>query len=91
MAQLKKILVSLEEDLLEEVDEQVRKSSMNRSEFIREAMKLYLDERHKIEIREKMKTGYEQMAAINKDWAELCLDSDNKVLDAYETVLAESE
>ena len=61
MAELKKILVSLPDSLLQEVDEIVAIEKKNRSEFIREAMKLYIRERHRIEIREKMKKGYEEI------------------------------
>ena len=52
MAELKKILVSLPDSLLREVDEIVAIEKKNRSEFIREAMKLYIRERHRLEIRE---------------------------------------
>ena len=48
MAELKKILVSLPDSLLREVDEIVAMEKRNRSEFIREAMKLYIRERHRI-------------------------------------------
>ncbi|EHQ61282.1 putative CopG family transcriptional regulator [Paenibacillus dendritiformis C454] len=37
----------------------------NRSEFIRQAMKLYLQERKKRHIRESMQRGYMEMAKIN--------------------------
>ena len=57
MAELKKILVSLPDSLLREVDEIVAIEKKNRSEFIREAMKLYIRERQRLEIREKMKKG----------------------------------
>ena len=57
VAELKKILVSLPDSLLQEVDAIVPIEKKNRSEFIREAMKLYIRERHRIEIREKMKKG----------------------------------
>ena len=91
MAELKKILVSLPDTLLQEVDEIVAIEKINRSEFIREAMKLYIRERHKIEIREKMKKGYQEMARINKKIAETGIVSDNKSYEAYEALLTECE
>ncbi|MGI6113352.1 MAG: CopG family ribbon-helix-helix protein [Mahellales bacterium] len=91
MAELKKILVSLPDSLLQEVDEIVAIEKRNRSEFIREAMKLYIRERHKIEIREKMKKGYQEMARINRDIAETGINSDNKSYEAYEALLTECE
>lgn len=91
MAELKKILVSLPDSLLKEVDEIVALDKKNRSEFIREAMKLYIRERHRIEIRDKMKKGYEEMARINKELAEAGVNSDNKAYENYEALLAECE
>ena len=57
MADSRKILINLPINLLEEVDDLVKEEKQNRSEFIREAMKLYLRERKKIRIREMMKKG----------------------------------
>ncbi len=91
MAELKKILVSLPDSLLQEVDEIVAIEKKNRSEFIREAMKLYIRERHRIEIREKMKKGYEEMARINSEMTEVGLESDVRVLEEYEAILSECE
>ncbi|WZL78879.1 ribbon-helix-helix protein, CopG family [Eubacteriales bacterium mix99] len=91
MAELKKILVSLPDSLLQEVDEIVAIEKKNRSEFIREAMKLYIRERHRIEIREKMKKGYEEMARINSEMTEVGLESDVRALEEYEAILSECE
>ena len=91
MAELKKILVSLPDSLLREVAEIVAIEQTNRSEFIREAMKLYIRERHKIEIREKMRKGYEEMAMINIEWTEVGVKTDNYTLEVYESILSECE
>ncbi|HHW70356.1 MAG TPA: ribbon-helix-helix protein, CopG family [Clostridiales bacterium] len=91
MAELKKILVSLPDSLLREVDEIVAMEQTNRSEFIREAMKLYIRERHRIEIREKMRRGYEEMARINIEWTEIGVKTDNYTLEVYESILSECE
>ena len=91
MAELKKILVSLPDSLLQEVDEIVAIEKKNRSEFIREAMKLYIRERHRIEITEKMKKGYEEMARINSEMTEVGLESDVRALEEYEAILSECE
>ncbi|NLJ40440.1 MAG: ribbon-helix-helix protein, CopG family [Clostridiales bacterium] len=87
MAELRKILVSLPDSLLREVDEIVAVGKKNRSEFIREAMRLYIRERQKIEIREKMRKGYEEMACINRELTEEESDSAIEVLEKYEAVL----
>jgi CopG family transcriptional regulator/antitoxin EndoAI len=58
-------MISLPKHLLQEVDGMVRQEKSNRSEFVRQAMKLYLYERKKREIREIMQRGYMEMAKIN--------------------------
>lgn len=61
----KRIMISLPDYLLQEVDGLVQKDNSNRSEFIRQAMKLYLMERKKRHLRETMQRGYMEMAKIN--------------------------
>ncbi|MFD1394327.1 CopG family transcriptional regulator/antitoxin EndoAI [Kroppenstedtia sanguinis] len=58
-------MISLPQQLLQEVDGMVEKENSNRSEFVRQAMKLYLYERKKRLIREMMQQGYMEMAKIN--------------------------
>ncbi|MCF8011856.1 MAG: ribbon-helix-helix protein, CopG family [Clostridiales bacterium] len=65
MSQVKRIMVSLPGNLLEEVDDFAAADSQNRSEFIRKAMKLYIQERKRHLLREQMKKGYREMAKIN--------------------------
>ena len=91
MAELKKILVSLPDTLLEEVNTYVSESGLSRSELIREAMKEYISHRKKMEIRERLKKGYELMSAINLEWAEACFEADCQVQFSYEEKLSESE
>lgn len=61
----KRIMISLPHHLLEEVDGIVEQEKLNRSEFIRQAMKVYLIDRKKRHIRESMQRGYMEMAKIN--------------------------
>jgi CopG family transcriptional regulator/antitoxin EndoAI len=65
----KRIMISLPEYLLQEVDGIVQKEQSNRSEFIRQAMRLYLMERKKRHLRESMQRGYMEMAKINLNMA----------------------
>lgn len=65
----KRVMISLPQNLLQEVDGVARIDNSNRSELIREAMKLYLLERKKRVIREKMQRGYMEMADINLNLA----------------------
>lgn len=91
MAELKKILISLPNSLLKEVDQIASMEKINRSEFVRQAMKLYIREKKKLELREGMKKGYQEMAEINLKLAELCFEADNEVQNKYENRLAECE
>jgi len=91
LGNLKRVMISLPNQLLQEVDGYVKKSSGNRSEFIREAMKLYLEEKKKQEIREQMKTGYLEMSAINLQLADEGIKCDGPTIYFYEEKLAESE
>lgn len=61
----KRIMISLPDYLLQEVDGVVESENSNRSELIRRAMKLYLTERKKRHLRECMQKGYMEMAKIN--------------------------
>lgn len=61
----KRIMISLPDHLLQEVDGIVEKENSNRSEFIRQAMRLYLVERKNRVLRESMQRGYMEMAKIN--------------------------
>jgi len=61
----------------QEVDSIVAMEKINRSEFVREAMKLYIREKRRIEMRDKLKKGYQQMAEINIKLAEICFEADN--------------
>ena len=84
-------MISLPNNLLQEVDVFVKKSSGNRSEFIREAMKLYLQEKRRQEIREQMRTGYLEMSDINLELADEGINCDTTVFNYYEEKLAECE
>jgi len=65
----KRIMISLPDHLLREVDFVVAKENSNRSEIIRQAMKVYLVERKKRMIRDAMQRGYLEMAKINLNMA----------------------
>ena len=91
MAELRKIIISLPDNLLKEVDYIVSEAKSNRSEFVREAMKLYIREFRKIEMRDKMKRGYQEMAEINIKLAEMCVEADNDQQIKYEERLGEME
>lgn len=79
MAEVKKVLITLPESLLSEVDYLASLDNKNRSEFIREAMQHYLDERKQSELRTQMVQGYSEMADINRRISEEWLETENEV------------
>lgn len=91
MAQAKRIMVSLPDSLLQEVDGIVHREQGNRSAFVREAMLLLIRERHRLEKLEKCRTGYEKMAVINRRLAEDGLEPDSQDLESYEDYLEKRE
>lgn len=91
MGNLKRVMISLPNSLLQEVDVIVQQENGNRSQFIREAMQLYIAERQKKEIREKMKQGYIDMAEINLELANSGFAADLGMILEYEENLAECE
>ncbi|HHT46577.1 MAG TPA: ribbon-helix-helix protein, CopG family [Firmicutes bacterium] len=71
-------MISLPQALLKEVDGVVEMEKRTRSEFIREAMKLYLQERKKKQIRERMQEGYMEMARLNLALANEAINAENE-------------
>ncbi len=51
-------------------------------------MKLYIREKHKVQMRERMKNGYKEMALINAELTEVGLNYDRQALEAYESILS---
>lgn len=91
MSQLKKVLITVPDALLAQVDSVASSENLNRSEFVREAMKMYLREKKKQSLTEQMKMGYQEMADINLSIAKMCFDAEEQALSAYEEKLAECE
>lgn len=65
MPGVKRVMVSVPEHLLEELDGLASLERCNRSQIIREAMQLYLAEKRRWTLREQMRKGYQEMAEIN--------------------------
>lgn len=65
MAAAKKVELILPENLLETVDSIAKKENITRSECIESAMRFYIEEREKRELREQLIRGYQEMAEIN--------------------------
>lgn len=91
MAEQKKILITLPDSLLHEVDSIASNDKQSRSELVRNAMRLYVKERKRLDMIEKMKQGYQLMAKINLEYAEFGFEADNQQYQCYEEKLAECE
>lgn len=91
LSQLKKVLITVPENLLKEADDLVKSEKMNRSEFVREAMKLYIKEKKRSLIRSQMEEGYREMAEINLAVSEMYFEAENEAFSAIEEKLAECE
>ena len=89
MSSVKRIMISIPESLLKEVDGLVSMEKRNRSEFIREAMRLYISERKRRTLREQMKKGYQEMAAINLALALESYELESEVQTYFDEKLAE--
>ncbi|EIT87424.1 Putative transcriptional regulator, CopG family protein [Fictibacillus macauensis ZFHKF-1] len=65
LANTKRIVINLPQQLINEVDRMIKKENLDRSEFIHQATKMYIREKKKRQIRESMRQGYMEMAKIN--------------------------
>ena len=88
MTETRRIMISLPQELLSAVDDVVADESKSRSEFIREAMKLYLQERNKQQLRTRMQNGYLEMAGINLALAREALQAENQALETTEIMVS---
>lgn len=79
------------DNLLKEIDNAVTIDRTNRSRFVREAMKVYLRERRRLDTRECLRRGYEEMAELNLLLSEECTKADNEQMSKYELLLGEME
>lgn len=91
MSNCKKLVVNITETLSDEFDRALEKDNKKRSEFIREAIILYIEEKKKGSKIDFMKNGYMEMAKINLELSELGFEKELKNLIQYETSLSESD
>ncbi len=85
------ISVTLPDLLVEEVDNLAAADNRSRSEVIKLAVKKFVSEKRRIELKEQMKRGYLEMGDINLEIAENSLLSDESAYEIYEEFLSESE
>lgn len=87
MSNLKKVIISLPNPMLEEADRLAVKQNINRSELIREALILYLKDQKKKQIRKELIRGYEEMNGLSLILAEEGMEEALTDLNEYEVKL----
>ncbi|MGI5901779.1 MAG: CopG family ribbon-helix-helix protein [Desulfitobacteriia bacterium] len=88
MAEIRRIVVSLPESIIEEIDDIASMEKKDRSDFIKEAIYCVLLERRKAEMREQMRKGYMEMAQINLALAKDLCEAEEEATICYERRLA---
>jgi len=91
VAELKRIMISIPNSLLQEVDGFIAMEKLSRSQFVREAMRLYIEVRKRKAVRDLMRKGFQEMAVINLTLAEEGLSADVEVYEMMPTLLVERE
>jgi CopG family transcriptional regulator/antitoxin EndoAI len=84
-------MISIPNALLQEIDGIIAMDKLSRSQFVRDAMRLYIEERKRKAVRDMMKKGYQEMAVINLALAEEGLLEDIDTLELMPGLLAERE
>lgn len=87
----KKIVLSVSEALLSEIDEISSSENVSRSQWITSVLKSRILSVRKRKNEEALKQGYKEMGKINSRLAEESIVADNEQLLAYEQKLSESE
>lgn len=91
MAELKRVMISVPGNLLEEIDGIAVLMKQSRSQLIREAMRDYVAQSKRKVTIAAMKRGYQEMAEINLALAEEGLYADAENLEVSELLAAERE
>ena len=87
----KKILISMPESLLCEIDRLSSSENMSRSKWIRQTGQSHILKKRREKNEEALKQGYRAMGEVNLSLAEESVIADNEQLLTYELKLSESE
>ena len=91
MTNSKKLVVNLSESLCDEFDRALEGDNKKRSEFLREAIILYIEEKKRLAMLDSMKRGYMEMSRINLEFSDMGFASDVREFLEYEAMLSESD
>ena len=87
----RKISVTLPGSLIDEAEAVARADRHTRSEIIALAVKQYLREKRRIELKNTMQRGYLEKGTLNLEIAEKSIASDESAYKVYEEFLSESD
>lgn len=86
-----KIIFTLPDSLISEVDSIVHMENSNREDFAKAAFQLYITQKKKIDLKECMIKGYKEMGQINLSLAELGMTNEVSSDDNIEGKIAQGE
>ncbi len=89
MVDIKRVQIHIPVKLLDQIDSMAHEKEINRSQFIQNAVQLYIMEGDPKGLQEKLRIGYQIMAELNLKLAEE--GNDDELLENYERQLAEAE
>ncbi|KXS49649.1 MAG: CopG family transcriptional regulator [Halanaerobium sp. 4-GBenrich] len=87
----RKISIELPECVLEEIKSYCKNNNQKRNDFLMQAIKFYLKEMKKQEVRNHLRDGYKKMAGLNQQLADEGLSSECYSYLCYEQRLVECE
>ena len=91
MTEKKKVSIEISECLLEEMKQYCKNNNLKQNNFVNQAIKFYLKEMKKEEVRNHLRDGYKKMAGLNQQLADEGLSSECYSYLCYEQRLVECE
>ena len=91
MTERRKVSIEISECLLEEMEQYCKNNNLKQNNFVNQAIKFYLKEMKKEEVRNHLRDGYKKMAGLNQQLADEGLSSECYSYLCYEQRLVECE
>jgi len=91
LTERRKVSIEISECLLEEMEQYCKNNSQKQNIFLNQAIKFYLKEMKKEEVRNHLRDGYKKMAGLNQQLADEGLSSECYSYLCYEQRLVECE
>ena len=86
-----KIIFTLPDSLISEVDHIVQMENSNREDFAKAAFQFYITQKRRIDVKESMIKGYKEMGQINLSLAELGMTNEVSSEDNMKEKIAQGE